>query len=270
MANKKSNKTPKTAKSAIASKRSNKRQTEYGYKTDLKKVDKSNYYDVFKQLVNSTNRKINRLAKGKTSDSKEVMRINQLVERANAVKLNGKKTVDREGKFIRTDKNGVRLFAQSKKEFEKLNAYQQRALIRGLQDINNTEEYGQKTFSKKGLDAYFNRSESKMRSTIQNYMKQSDVVKEYIEKCKENGKDPQAELKHHEDIIVTKIYSNARNHGNLSSEQIVDEVVLDLAKMSEMFTKEEIKKMKEDTVDENEKLKKLFAENRKKRGIKER
>ena len=109
-----------------------------------------------------------------------------------------------------------------------------------------------------------------MRATIQNYMKQSDVVKEYIKKCEENGKDPQAELKHHEDIIIAKIYSNARNHGNLSSEQIVDEVVLDLAKMSEMFTKEEIKKMKEDTVDENEKLKQLFAENRKKRGIKER
>ena len=109
-----------------------------------------------------------------------------------------------------------------------------------------------------------------MRATIQNYMKQSDVVKEYIKKCEENGKDPQAELKRHDDIIVKKVYSNARNHGDLSSEQIVDEVVLDLAKMSEMFTKQEIQKMKEDTVDENEKLKKLFEENRKKRGIKER
>ena len=269
MANKKVNKTPKTAKSTIASKRTNKRETELGYKTNVKKLDKSKYYDLFKQLVNSANRKIKSLTKGKTSDSKEVMRVNQLVDRANAVKSNGK-TVDRENKFQRTDKNGVRLFAQSKKDFEKLNVYQQRALIRGLQDINTSEEYGQKTFSKKGLDAYFNRSESKMRSTIQGYMKQSDGVKEYIEKCEENGKDPQAELKRHEDIIVEKIYSNARNHGNLSSEQIVDEVVLDLAKMSEMFTKEEIKKMKEDTVDENEKLKKLFAENRKKRGIKER
>ena len=269
MANKKSNKTPKTAKNTIASKRTNKRQTEYGYKTDLKKVDKSNYYDVFKQLVNSTNRKINRLAEGKTNDSREVMRINQLVDRANAVKSSGK-LVDREGNFLRTNKNGVRLFAQSKKDFEKLTTNQQRALIKGLQNINTSEEYGQKTFSKKGLDSYFNRSESKMRATIQNYMKQSDVVKEYIKKCEENGKDPQAELKRHEDIIVEKIYSNARNHGNLQSEQIVDEVVLDLAKMSEMFTKQEIQKMKEDTVDENEKLKKLFAENRKKRGIKER
>ena len=122
MANKKSNKTPKTAKSAIASKRTNKRQTELGYKTDLKKLDKSNYYDLFKQLVNSTNRKINRLAGGKTNDSKEVMRINQLVDRANAVKSNGK-LVDREGNFVRTNKNGVRLFALNKKAFEKLNVY---------------------------------------------------------------------------------------------------------------------------------------------------
>ena len=112
MAIKKSNKTPKTAKSTIASKRTNKRQTELGYKTDLKKLDKSNYYDLFKQLVNSTNRKINRLAGGKTSDSREVMRINQLVDRANAVKSSGK-LVDREGNFVRTNKNGVRLFALS-------------------------------------------------------------------------------------------------------------------------------------------------------------
>lgn len=253
----------------MASKKQSKRKTELGYKTNLKKLDKSNYYDLFKQLVNSTNRKINRMAKGKTSDSKEVMRINQLVDRANAVKSSGK-LVDRKGSFVRTNKNGVRLFAQSKKDFDKLTTNQQRALIKGLQNINTSKEYGQQTFSKKGIEAYFNRSESKMRSTIQNYMKKSDGVKEYIEKCEENGKDPQPELKRHEDIIVEKIYSNARNHGTLSSEQIVDEVVLDLVKMCEMFTKEEIKKLKEDTVDENEKLKNLFAENRRKRGIKER
>ena len=253
----------------MRSNKTNKRKTELGYKTNVRKLEKNKYYDLFKQLVNSTNRKINRLSKGLTNDSKVVMRINQLVNRANAVKSKGK-TVDRSGNFARTNKNGVRLFAQSKKEFEKLSPSQQRALIKGLQDINTNKEYGQQAFSKKGIEAYFNRSESKMRTTIQNYMKQSDGVKEYIEKCKENGKDPQPELKKHEDIIVEKIYINARNHGTLSSEQIVDEVVLDLVKLSEMFTKEEIKKLKEDTIDENERLKKLFAENRRKRGIKER
>ena len=98
----------------MGSNKTSKRKTELGYKTNVRKLEKNKYYDLFKQLVNSTNRKINRLSKGLTSDSKVVMRINQLVNRANAVKSKGK-TVDRSGKFARTNKNGVRLFSQSKK-----------------------------------------------------------------------------------------------------------------------------------------------------------
>ena len=70
--------------------------------------------------------------------------------------------------------------------------------------------------------------------------------------------------------LVEDLYAECENKDDLIVKLTNDAEALRKVKLSEMFTKEEIKKLKEDSVDENERLKNLFAENRRKRGIKER
>ena len=221
MARKNNNKTPKTSKVKA---KVNNSKTRLGFKTDVYSLSTDKYYDLFKQLVFQTNRRIKKTVNGKTSDSKEVARINQLVDQANAVKVGSgskRRLVDNKGSFVRTDKNGVRLFAQSKKEFEKLSIHEKRALIKSMQKLNNEDKYGENALSKEGVKSYYQRNEDKMRSTLEGYVTKSPA----FNKAKEKGIDIESRVPDIINSAVNLIYNYARNNQYYSSEQIVDDLL---------------------------------------------
>lgn len=233
------------------------RKVTLGFNTNVNQLKDGDLYDLYKQIVNQTNKKINRMTKGLSPDSKEVFRVNNLVDKANAVKSGGK-LVDRSGAFVRTNSNGVRLMALDKKGFNKLNIHQKRALIKSYQKLNTSESYGKKTFSKQGMASYFNRSEEKMRTTIRGYINANSGVTELIERNKDSEEPIDIEniLKEAEDRIVERIYNEAKNRQSYSSEQIADNVTYEVLKEIDIegITKEEIEELEEEQQEENEDL----------------
>ena len=245
-------------------------KVKYNFQTNINDLESAEQrYKLFTYMTRKSNEKIDRMTKDKTSDDKVVNYINNLVDKANAVKSGGK-FVDKMGNFIRTLANGVKKFAQNKKEFMKLNTNQQKALLKGLQELNTKESYGQKTFSVKGVQSYFSRSESKMRTTIRGYMNNLDVVKLAMERAEETGEDINTILQSIEDKIVTRIYSEAKNKQSYSSEQITEEVAIDILQLTKKITTQEAEKMKNKSEQEYDEIMSILEENRKERGVPER
>lgn len=245
-------------------------KVKYNFQTNINDLESAEQrYNLFTYMTRKSNEKIDRITKNKTSDDKVVNYINNLVDKANAVKSAGK-FVDKMGNFIRTLANGVKKFAQNKKEFMKLNTNQQKALLKGLQELNTKESYGQKTFSVKGVQSYFSRNESKMRTTIRGYMNNLDVVKVAMERAEETGEDINTILQAIEDKIVTRIYSEARNKQHYSSEQITEQVAIDILQLTKQITTQEAEKMKNKSEQEYDEIMSILEENRKERGVQER
>ena len=242
----------------------------YNFQTninDLQTPDER--YKLFTYMTRKSNEKIDRITKGKSNDSKEVNYVNNLVDKANAVKSGGK-FVDKMGHFIRTLANGIRKFAQNKKEFMKLNTNQQKALLKGLQELNTKESYGQKTFSVNGVQSYFSRNESKMRATIREYMNNLDVVKLAMERAEETGEDINVILQKIEDKVVTTFYSMSKNKQNYSSEQITETIAIDVLQLTKKITTQEAENMKNKSEQEYDEITSILEENRKERGVPER
>ena len=242
----------------------------YNFQTNINDLESGEQrFELFKHLIKKSNEKIERITRNKTSDDKVVNYINNLVDKANAVKSSGK-IVDKMGNFIRTVANGVRKFAQNKREFMKLNTNQQKALLKSLLELNTRKSYGKKTFTKEGVKAYFSRSESKMRATIREYMNKLDVVKIAMERAEETGEDINTVLQAIEDKIVTRIYSEAKNKQAYSSEQITEQISIDVLQLTKKITTQEAEKMKNKSEQEYDEIMSILEENRKERGVPER
>lgn len=226
-------------------------------------------FELYRYMVRKSNTKIDNMTKGKSNDSKEVNYVNSLVDKANAVKSSGK-LVDNMGNFIKTLPSGVRKFAQNKKEFMKLNTNQQKALLKGLQELNTRKSYGKNTFTVDGVRAYFSRNESKMRTTIREYMNNLDVVRLAMERAEETGEDINTILQSIENKIVTRIYSEAKNKQNYSSEQITEQISIDVLQLTKKITTQEAEKMSNKSEQEYDELMSIIDENRKERGVPER
>ena len=101
-------------------------------------------------------------------------------------------------------------------------------------------------------------------------MNKLDVIKIVMERVEETGEDINAILQKIEDKVVTKFYSMSKNKQSYSSEQIVEEVAIEVLKLLELITKQEAENLKNKSEQEYDELMSILEENRKERGVPER
>lgn len=190
------------------------------FKTEIKDINPKDYYKYLLYYMNKANIKIDNIIKNNKGKENVLNRLNRIMDRANYV-TSGEKLVGNGDAFLTHDENGVPRFKRNKKFWESLNLNQQKAFLKSFRNLNIAESYGQKTLSVKGMDSFFDRSESKMRATIRSYMNANEMVIH----CRKNGIDIESALQMAEDRTVQRIYQCARNKEPYSSEQIAEEEV---------------------------------------------